>query len=245
MNTLELENVERIAAKAVAHLQQKDKDQAGLWIILGMHSIVKRPNLKPYTMYLVYFYFRNIPHPFNSLHDSNVCMIIKDNNKAVVKEQIKQFGIKGIKKIVSVSSLKTKYSTFEAKRSLCSEFDIFLVDKSLVTMIPKVLGSAFYKRKKFPIPVDLTELEQDPTATKKHVENAILNTHMFFNNGPCVAILAGNSAQDQECLVKNAVAIVKGLDKIIPNGGHENIKSLHMKSSDSISIPLFSSSLVV
>ena len=46
----------------------------------------------------------------------------------------------GIKKVVGISKLKTKYEAPEAKRQLASSFDLFLADERIVPSLPKLIG---------------------------------------------------------------------------------------------------------
>lgn len=47
----------------------------------------------------------------------------------------------GVKKVLGVSKLKSKYEPHEAKRALCNEFDIFLADDRVLPVLPKLLGN--------------------------------------------------------------------------------------------------------
>lgn len=48
----------------------------------------------------------------------------------------------GIKKVVGLSKLKTKYEAPEAKRQLASSFDIFLADERILPSLPKLIGES-------------------------------------------------------------------------------------------------------
>jgi len=56
------------------------------------------------------------------------------------KQYVKQQKLAGITKIVGVSKLKAKYEAPEAKRQLCSLYDIFLADERVIPSLPKLLG---------------------------------------------------------------------------------------------------------
>ena len=45
-----------------------------------------------------------------------------------------------MKKVIGISKLKAKYESHEAKRNLCSEYDIFLADNRILPVLPKLLG---------------------------------------------------------------------------------------------------------
>ncbi len=54
---------------------------------------------------------------------------------------MKQQKLAGISKVVGVSKLRTKYEAPEAKRQLCSLYDIFLADERIIPSLPKLLGN--------------------------------------------------------------------------------------------------------
>jgi len=56
------------------------------------------------------------------------------------KQYVKQQKLAGITKVVGVSKLRTKYEAPEAKRQLCSLYDIFLADDRVIPSLPKLLG---------------------------------------------------------------------------------------------------------
>ena len=58
-------------------------------------------------------------------------------------------------KVIVVSKLKKKYVPFEAKRELCSAYDIFVADQRVLPMLPPLLGKTFFKKKKLPVSIDL------------------------------------------------------------------------------------------
>lgn len=47
----------------------------------------------------------------------------------------------GIKKVIGISKLKTKYEAPEAKRQLASSFDLFLADERIIPSLPKLIGN--------------------------------------------------------------------------------------------------------
>ncbi|KAH9293637.1 hypothetical protein KI387_041157 [Taxus chinensis] len=104
-----------------------------------------------------------IPNPIFPLDGSvEICLIINDGEKKVsrvssefAKAKVKEEGLP-ISKILKFSKLKTDYKPFEAKRKLCGSFDMFMADRSVIPLLPKYLGKSFYKKKKHPIPIDLS-----------------------------------------------------------------------------------------
>lgn len=57
--------------------------------------------------------------------------------------------------VIGVSKLKKKYVPYEAKRQLCSAYDLFVADSRVLPMLPPLLGKTFFKKKKLPVPINL------------------------------------------------------------------------------------------
>ena len=57
--------------------------------------------------------------------------------------------------MIGLSKLKKKYVPFEAKRELCSAYDLFVADQRVLPMLPPLLGKTFFKKKKLPVSIDL------------------------------------------------------------------------------------------
>jgi hypothetical protein len=73
----------------------------------------------------------------------------------IAKERIGKEGL-NIAKVIPLSKLKKDYFGFEAKRKLRGAYDIFLAYDRILGELPKLLGKMFSKKKKPPIPVNLT-----------------------------------------------------------------------------------------
>lgn len=91
------------------------------------------------------------------------------------KQRVKQQKLAGISKVVGVSKLRTKYEAPEAKRQLCSSYDIFLADDRIIPTLPKLLGKCSYLQS-FPLskccnPGKATSLTQ-PWFQSNRVKNA-------------------------------------------------------------------------
>ncbi len=101
-----------------------------------------------------------LPHPLLSPEGAEICLFVKDHlgeGHKAAKKRLEGFERKGgIAKVVGLSKLRTKYESHEAKRELCKLYDLFLADERILPSLPKLIGKSFFKKKKQPIPVDLT-----------------------------------------------------------------------------------------
>ncbi|OIT20152.1 PREDICTED: putative ribosome biogenesis protein C8F11.04 [Nicotiana attenuata] len=180
-----------------------------------------------------------IPFP-NPIHDpssSELCLIIDDrpNSKLTsdaAKKIIKSQNIP-ISKVIKLSKLKTNYKPFEAKRKLCDSYDLFLVDRRIVHLLPKLLGKQFFKKKKLPLPLDLIHKNW-----KEQVERACGSGLFYLRTGTCCVMKVGKVSMESEQIVENVMEAIEGVVQVVPKkwGG---VRSLHLRLSDSLALPLY------
>jgi ribosome biogenesis protein UTP30 len=119
------------------------------------------------------------------------------------------------------------------------ENDLFLVDDRIVPEMPRVLGKQWLQAKKSPIPVTLKRVD-----LKAEFERAISSTYLRINRGTSLAIKVGSlSAHSNEEILENLLAIIPHLAVRLPMGGWDNIQALHIKTTTSTSLPIWSCSL--
>ncbi|XP_068673908.1 ribosomal L1 domain-containing protein 1-like isoform X1 [Montipora foliosa] len=177
---------------------------------------------------------RKIPLP-HSLHSDSteVCLITKEES-SVVKEMLKAKDVT-VNKVISLKKLRKKYNMFEARRQLCSLYDIFICDERIYHLLPRALGKTFMSKKKLPVPVDLKK-----TNLKKEIAKVLQCSLLSFGFGPCSSIKVAHTGQTAEQAVENVIGAVAEIAKIVPRGW-KNIKSLNLKTTDSISLPIYTS----
>lgn len=126
--------------------------------------------------------------------------------------------VKCVNKIIPVSTLIKEYESFEAKRRLHSQYDVFLVENVVSRLVGKKLSSIFMDSSKYPIPI------QD--FSKSSFDKA-LSTIAFkqVNEGHVTAIQFGNDTMSSTVLSQNLYSIIDELKAKYP-GGWTNIRSL-------------------
>ena len=101
-----------------------------------------------------------LPHPLLSLDVAEVCLIVKDHQgegHKDAKRKVAEMEKCGVAKVLGISKLRNNYKPHEAKRKLCDSYDLFLADARVLPLLPKLLGKTFFKKKRQPVPVDLTK----------------------------------------------------------------------------------------
>ena len=202
------------------------KDQEMVLMNITLKKISPKPSVKPVRLH--------VPHPWRDLSDSSklsVCLIVKDPLEES-KKRIPE--IPCLQYVDSVKGLNNKHKPFEAKRMLCASHDLFLADERVLPCLPKILGKVFFNKKKIPVAVDLQAKN-----VGEEIEKAISSTYMHLSSGPCVSIKIGTISQDTKSILDNLEAVIHQLDKKLPEGGLQNIRAISLKTSESISLPVF------
>jgi ribosome biogenesis protein UTP30 len=203
-------------------------DKMAVYLTVAMKKIPEKPSLKPHRL--------SIPHPWRSAQSSSadlsICLITKDPHEEY-KQRVRALNLPSIKKVMPLSKLRTNFKPFEAKRQLAASYDLFLADNRIVTLLPKLLGKKFFSAKKQPVVVDMgvADLEAE-------LSSATAAALLFFASGPSSTIKIGIYKQGTEKLGENCEAIIKELVARVP-GGWSGIKSLYIKTNQSISLPIY------
>ncbi|XP_043702628.1 ribosomal L1 domain-containing protein 1-like [Telopea speciosissima] len=201
-----------------------------LYLILTLKKIPANGRTNPYKIPL--------PHPLHS-PEEELCLIIDDRSKArltseAAKKKVQADGIP-ITKVLKLSKLKTDYRPFEAKRKLCNSYDLFFADKRVIPLLPKLLGKQFFKKKKIPIPVELTHKNW-----KAQIEHACGSALLYLRTGTCSVLKIARVSLGRDEIVANVVSAIDGIAEIIPKKW-ANVRSFHLKMSESLALPLYQS----
>jgi len=191
-----------------------------------------------------------LPYPFQSMENTSICVFCKDIDKdkwgpdvdisaRFYKEYLHmEKGVReGIDEIIALRQLKREYKTFEAKRKLCSAYDVFLVDDRIVPHIHRNLGKSFHQYKKLPFPVSF----QHPDLLKQI--RCILGTTRMVVKQTSVrcSCLIGLLTQPSDQLVANFVTVLEALHHKLP-GGDANIHTLYLHCAGSAPmLPIYAS----
>ena len=135
-----------------------------------------------------------LPHPLLSLDVAEVCLIVKDHQgegHKDAKRKVAEMEKCGVAKVLGISKLRNNYKPHEAKRKLCDSYDLFLADARVLPLLPKLLGKTFFKKKRQPVPVDLTKKDW-PTQVRKAAA-----AYARRGAGTCVSVKVGRAARSQ------------------------------------------------
>mmetsp|Transcript_91767 Transcript_91767/g.163328 ORF Transcript_91767/g.163328 Transcript_91767/m.163328 type:complete len:369 (-) Transcript_91767:159-1265(-) len=176
-----------------------------------------------------------LPHPMYT-EKSEVCFISKDPQKKYKELLLQQHPVPGLTKVIGLDKLKRNYKAPSDKRALADAYDLFLCDKKVVEMMPKVLGVVFYRKKhKPPIPVHLKEGLEDPAV---EIKKAINGTAFRMPSGPCIGVKFGRCSMAEEELVANASAVIASSIKLLNRHGIL-LQSISVQATDSVALPVW------
>jgi ribosome biogenesis protein UTP30 len=188
-----------------------------------------------------------VPHPFFKLADrdnqdqedveeAEICLIVKESSKPWCQEMIAKFPdhMGNVKKVLTLDSLRQKYTSYQQKRELLHKYNMFMADDRILPMLSKALGKAFIQTKRLPVPIDLTRQKALPFAIQK----ALSATYMTVNSGTCITIRAGHTGMDAMKIVENIMAIT---EKAVPKMPRKwsNVQLIGVKTADSTSLPVY------
>ncbi|KAK2662023.1 hypothetical protein Ddye_000597, partial [Dipteronia dyeriana] len=132
-----------------------------------------------------------------------------------------------------VTKLETDYRPFEAKRKLFNSYDRLFADKRAVPLLRKLLGKQFSKKKKLPVPLNLKRKNW-----KEQIEKVCGSALLYMETGTCSVLKVGKVSMGADEVVKNVAAAVNGIAEIVPRNWR-NIRSLQLKLSDSMTLPVY------
>ncbi|KAJ1610757.1 hypothetical protein OIY81_489 [Cryptosporidium canis] len=181
-----------------------------------------------------------IPNSIYRYPENEACLFVKDPQRKW-KELISSSNIepKVISKIISVSKLSKKYSTYKDRRELCSGYDLFLSDDRIIEKMPKLLGSFFIKANKMPIAIKIRE-----SNFKSSIESALSSTFMSIKKGKCIGVRVARVDMDTKQVVQNLLETIKQVfDFFEGNSKNKNwknkIESLYIQSTNTMSLPIW------
>jgi ribosome biogenesis protein UTP30 len=201
-----------------------------------------------------------LPHPIIPA-DVRVCLFTKDPQRAykdlVASDAFPAMLRTKIVRVLGVDKLKKRYKSFEQKRALLAEFDVFMVDDRIIKIVAEFLGKTFYASKaKRPIPIRLTagayidrtakkeskepqNVVGTPQGVAKEIETALNSTYLSMSNSANTSIKIGTLSMTPQQITENTAAVVAALIPRHIEQGWRNIRSLHIKGPTTKALPIW------
>lgn len=201
-----------------------------------------------------------LPHPIIA-NDVRVCIFTKDPQRAykdlVASDAFPATLREKVVRVLGVEKLKKRYKSFEQKRSLLAEFDVFMVDDRVIKLVAEFLGKTFYQSKaKRPIPIRLTagayidksarkdskeaqNVVGTPQGVAKEIETALNSTYLSMSASANTSIRIGTLSMTAKQLTENTSAVVAAIIPKHIDQGWRNIRSLHIKGPATKALPIW------
>jgi ribosome biogenesis protein UTP30 len=260
---LERESVKKELFKS-DHLDSEDDadgdSETPVWLIISTKQhIADRNHLKPKRI--------SVPHSLHTSENLNICLITADPQrglKNVVADPAFPSELSSkINKIIGFTKLKARYKTFESRRQLLAEHDLFLADDRIVNRLPDTLGKVFYKATtKRPIPIQISAIEKvdgkkvkpskdtkskepkvasfaTPTQVAKEIEKSLGSITINAKPGTQMSMRVGLASFTPQQLKDNVSTVVNQVIEKHVARGWRNIKGIYVKSPSSMAIPLW------
>jgi ribosome biogenesis protein UTP30 len=162
-----------------------------------------------------------------------------------------------VQRVLGVEKLKKRYKSYEQKRALLAEYDLFMVDDRVIKIVAEFLGKTFYQSKsKRPIPIRLTagayidkSAKKDqkepqnvvgtPQGVAKEIETALNSTYLSMSASANTSIKIGKLSMTPQQLTENTSAVVSALIPKHIEQGWRNIRSLHIKGPATKALPIW------
>lgn len=230
-----------------------------IWLVFTTKKhVVDKNRLKPGKI--------SIPHSLNSSPSLSICLITADPQREVknivADPSFPQSLSSRINTIIGFSKLKARYATFESRRQLLSEHDVFLADDRIIMRLVQTLGKTFYKSSKRPIPISISEVEKvdgkkvkkdpkrkeskekesafaSPAIVAKEIEKALNCAPVQLAPATTAAVRVGSAKFTSEQLAENVDTVVKGLTEKFVTKGWRNIKAIHIKGANTMAMPIW------
>ena len=175
-----------------------------------------------------------IPHTLHPVDETRLCIIVKDDAVKPVKAKLEGQLHMGVDKVLSLTKLRTRFADHQKKRELCGSYDLFLADDRILPMLTKALGREFFKHKKQPRPIKVLRKNLEGQISK-----ARDSTRLYLGWGNCSAVRIARTDMSTAEIIANLSQGIQHVAQAVPRGW-KGIQALHIKTPDSVALPLYS-----
>jgi ribosome biogenesis protein UTP30 len=157
-----------------------------------------------------------------------------------------------IGRVLGLDKLKKKYKSYESKRQLLAEYDVFMVDDRIIKIVAQFLGKTFYNTKSTrPIPVRLTagaRIDKSQKADNvvgtaqgvaKEVETTLNSTYVSMSASANTSIKVGKVSMTPQQLKENISAVVEKLVEKHIEHKWRNVRGLYIKGPTTKALPIW------
>ncbi|CAF4633879.1 unnamed protein product [Rotaria sp. Silwood1] len=186
-----------------------------------------------------------LPHPFIQQDTRDVCLFVRDDDingreyESTIrryKSMIDQFKLPFNVEIMTLKQLNQELVPYEAKRKLCSRYDLFLADRRIMTSLMRgqLLGKHFRYHGKMPLGINVFNKD-----FKQRLLSLCSSTYgRMAGTGPLFSIQFTTVKQSIEHGIENLKTICQTIDKELP-GSWFNIDHAYLYGNNLQSLPIY------
>lgn len=236
-----------------------------IWLVITTKKhIVDQKRLKPGKILL--------PHSLNILPTTTICLFTPDPQRtfkdAIAHPSFPSEFSARITRVIGISKLKARYKSFESRRQLLAEHDVFLADARIITLLPNLLGKTFYKSSsKRPIPVNLEPSRSQPkdSASSKRlpapkpaeanstsarslappaqvaheIQRTLSCAQVYLSPAATTSVRVGLASFSPEQIAENVDVVVSAMvDKFVTKKWR-NVRAVHIKGPNTMALPVW------
>ncbi|KAJ6851884.1 ribosomal L1 domain-containing protein 1-like [Iris pallida] len=197
-----------------------------LYLLLTLHRIPSSGRTNPYRIHL--------PHPLHPFdpQSTSICLLADDPQSESIQTRIRDESLP-ISTVIGLSDLRSDYRPYESRRKLADSYDLFFADRKILPLLPRLLGSHFFKKKKIPLAVDLSR-----PGWPQQVRAACESTLLYLRTGTACALKVGRVTMGREEIVRNVMVAIEGAVALVPRKWG-NVRSMHLKFAESPALPIY------
>lgn len=235
-------------------------DDEPIWLTLTTKKhIVDKKRLKPGKI--------AVPHSLHSSPTTTICLITADPQRAfkdaIAHDSFPKALSKRITRVIGLKKLQERYKSFESRRQLLREHDVFLADDRIITRLPQILGKTFYKGSKKPVPVNLEAYKprdengkrQKPEKSgedgkkrvvvaqsqqvAREIERTLCTAQVYLSPAATTSVRVGLASFTPQQLAENIEAVVGGLVEKFVTNKWRNVRAVHIKGPNTMALPVW------
>ncbi|ESQ36282.1 hypothetical protein EUTSA_v10008540mg [Eutrema salsugineum] len=221
------------SAKSKSQNSEPLENEGFVYLIVTLKKIPQMDRTNPVMIH--------VPHPLIDLVEDSpeLCLIIDDRHKNRITKEAALKKIEAekipISTVIKVSKLKSDLRKLEEEKG----FELYFAERRLMSILPKLLGKEFVKKKKSPIAINLRQGNW-----KDQIEKACESALFFVGTGTCSVVKVGKLSMGRKEIAENVMAAINGIAESIP-GKWRNVKLFHLKLLESSALPVYQSAQVM
>lgn len=136
--------------------------------------------------------------------------------------------------MISINEVRKLFSAYKDRKKLLSEHTHFICDANVMSQLYNLLGKTFADRNNSPIPINF----KSPEKLQGAIMKACSSSYMHLK-GQTITVRIGLTSMSESNVTENGL---QGIEYAVSKfkGVWNDIRSIHLKTSDSPALPIYS-----